>query len=121
MDGSTHRLTGDRFAHTRQFEDHATRFDIGDPPFRRALARAHPGFGRFLGQRPVREDIDPHFAPAFDVAGHGVTCGLDLPVCDVGARYRLDTVVTETQRRAAGSHTAPLGVVLLAELDPAWN
>src|SRR5699024_11600666 len=44
-----------------------------------------------------------------------ISCGLDLPVGDVGGLESLDAVLTEGHRRASLGGTSPPGVVLLAE------
>src|SRR5690606_6640032 len=102
-------------------EEDATRLDIGDPPLRRALARAHAGLGGLLGERTVREHVDPHLAATLDVTGHRDTSGLDLTVCQVRGRERLDPELAEGDLGAAGGLAGALGVVLLAVLDLAWD
>src|SRR5699024_8645461 len=108
-------FTSNFLGHTGEFEHDPSRFDIGDPPFPRILTGTHAGLGRLLRQRVVGVDVDPHLAAALDVARHGNTCGLDLPVGDVGELESLDTVLAEGQRRASLGGTSPPGVVLLAE------
>src|SRR5690606_40859098 len=79
------------------------------------------GFGGLLGQRAVREDVDPHLAATLDVPVDRDTGRLDLPVGDVTVRQRLNAVVTELHRGAAAGQPTLLGVVLLAVLDLAGN
>src|ERR1700722_12220883 len=121
VDRAGQRFPRDLLVGVTQLEQHAAWLYVGDPPFRRTLARTHAGFGRLLGQRTVREDVDPHLAATLDVPVDRDTSGLDLPVGDVGVLQRLDAIVTEAHRRpAAGDATLP-GVVLLAVLDLAGN
>src|SRR5690606_13970336 len=105
----------------RDLEEDATRLDVGDPPLRRALARAHAGLGRLLRERTVGEDVDPDLATALDVPGHRDTRGLDLPVGDIRRGERLDAELTEVHLRAAGGLAGAARVVLLAVLDLAWD
>src|SRR5215469_777697 len=114
-------LPGHRLGHARQLEHDPARFDVGDPPLRRALAGSHPGLRGLLGQRAVRVDVDPHLPATADVPGHRDTCGLDLPVVDVGVLECLDAVLTERHTGATGGGTVPVWPVLLAVRDPARN
>src|SRR6185437_6534735 len=99
-----------------ELEQHAAGLYVGNPPLRRALTRTHAGFGRLLGQRTVREDVDPHLAATLDVPVDGDTSGLDLPVGDVGMLQRLDAIVTEAHRRTAAGDATLARMVLLAVL-----
>ena len=76
----------------------------GDPALGVALARAHAGLGRLLGDGLVGEDVDPDLAAALDVAGHGDTGGLDLAGGDPARLEGLDAVVAEGDRGAALGH-----------------
>src|SRR5690606_29206038 len=71
--------------------------------------------------RAVREDVDPDLPATLDVARHGDTSGLDLPVRHVGVLERLDAVLTEGDLRAALGVTLALRCVLLTVLDLAWD
>src|SRR5579859_1225695 len=119
--GAAERLPGHRFRNPGQLEHHPAWLDVGDPPLGCALARAHPGLGRLLGQRAVRVDGDPHLPAAADMPGHRDTRGLDLPVRDVRMLERLDSVLTEGHSGAAFGRTGPIRPVLLAVLSPAGN
>src|SRR6478672_8413142 len=112
---------GDLLVRVAQLEEHATGLDVGNPPFRRALTGTHAGFRRLLGQRSVREDVDPHLAATLDVPVDGDTSGLDLPVGEVGVLQCLDAVVTEAHRGAATGNATLARVVLLAVLYLAGN
>ena len=79
----------------RQLEQDAARLDDGDPALGVALARAHAGLGRLLGDGLVREDVDPDLAATLDVAGHGDTGGLDLAGGDPARLEGLDAVLAE--------------------------
>ena len=69
-----------------------------DPVLGVALARAHAGLGRLLGDGLVGEDVDPDLPATLDVAGHRDTGGLDLAVGDPARLERLDPVVAERRR-----------------------
>src|SRR6185437_15710877 len=75
--------------------------DDRDPVVGRALAGAHPGLGRLLGRRLVREDPDPDLAAALDRAGHGAPGGLDLAAGYPGRLGRGQPEVAERDREAA--------------------
>src|SRR5690606_10149306 len=109
--------TGDLFVGVGELEHHASGLDVGHPPLDRALTGAHAGLGGLLGQRAVREDVDPDLAAPLDVAGHRDTRGLDLPVGHVRALDGLDAVLTERHPGAALGQALALRVVLLAVLD----
>ena len=68
----------DLLVRVRQFEQHATGAHDGDPELGVALAGAHAGLGRLLGDGLVGEDVDPHLATTLDGAGHGDTSSFDL-------------------------------------------
>src|ERR1700728_3622098 len=121
MDCAGERLTGGLLVGVAQLEQHPTRLDVDHPPLRGALTGTHPGFGGLLGQRTVREDVDPHLAATLDVPVDGDTSGLDLAVGDVSVLQRLDAVVAEAHRRATAGNPALARVVLLAVLDSAGN
>src|SRR6266566_647376 len=110
---------GHWLGHAGQLEHDPPRLDVRHPPLRRALARAHPGLGRLLGQRAVRVDVDPHLPATADVPGHRDTGGLDLPVRHVGVFQRLDAVLAEGHGGAAGGLAVPVRPVLLAVRGPA--
>src|SRR5580692_1826283 len=74
----THGFLGGRQIDTVDLEQDAARLDLGDPEFRRALARAHADFGRLLGNWNVREDADPDAAGALHLACDGAAGGFDL-------------------------------------------
>src|ERR1700728_1902030 len=115
---ATQRFPGHRLGDARQLEHHPARLHVGHPPLGGALAGAHPGLGRLLGQRPVRVDRDPHLPATADVPGHGDTSGLDLPVRHVRVLDGLDAVLAERHPGAALGRTVPVRPVLLAVLDP---
>src|SRR6185437_10697217 len=109
------------FIDTGEFEQNPTRLEVCDPPFRRTLTGTHAGFGGLLGQRAVRIDVDPDLAATLDVAGHGDTGCFDLTVGHVGRGQGLDSVVTEGDRGATAGSARAGRVVLLAELNSAWD
>src|ERR1019366_2730450 len=107
------RLPGDRLGDTGQLEHHPARLDVGDPPLWRALARAHPGLSRLLGQRPVRVDGDPHLAATADVPRHRDTSRLNLPVGHVRMLNSLNAVLAERHPGAALGGTVPVRPAVL--------
>src|SRR4029079_3183426 len=78
LDGAVDGLAGDDRIGVGELEQDAPGLDHGHPVLRVALARAHAGLGRLLGDRLVREHVDPDLAATLDVAGHGDTGGLYL-------------------------------------------
>src|SRR5215475_7038604 len=117
--GPAKGLPGHLLRHPGQLEHDPPGLDVGDPPLRRALTRAHPGLGGLLGQRAVRVDVDPHLPATPDVPGHRNSSGLDLPVGHVGVLQRLDAVLAEGHAGAAGGLAVPVRPVLFAMLGPA--
>src|SRR5215469_9365404 len=89
-------LPGHRLRHAGQLEHDAPGLDVGDPPFRRALARAHPRLSRLLGQRPIRVDRYPDLPASADVPGHRDSSGFDLPVRYVRVLHSLYAVFAES-------------------------
>ena len=84
MLGAAHGLASQRLGNTSQLEHDASGLDVGDPPLRGTLTGTHTGFGGLLGQRTVRENVDPHLTATLDVTGHGDTGRFNLTVGDVG-------------------------------------
>src|SRR5947209_18666151 len=78
--GESHGLARRRFINAFNLVEYAARLDDCDPVFGRALAFAHARFRRLLRNGLVREHAYPDFAAALDVARHGDTRGLNLPV-----------------------------------------
>src|SRR5690606_9310605 len=107
--------------HTRQLEHHPSRLDRSDPPLRGSLTGTHPGLGGLLGQRTVREDVDPDLATTADVAGHRDTRRLDLMVGNIVGLESQDAVLAEVAAATALGTSPEAGVVLLAVLDLAGN
>src|ERR1700752_4755665 len=117
MTRQPHGLASERLRHAGELEHHATGLDDGDPAFRVALAGAHAGLGRLLGEGLVREDVDPHLAAALDLAGHRDTGGLDLAGRQPARLDGLETVLTEVDRLLAAREAMPAPAMDLAELD----
>src|SRR4051794_7212678 len=117
MAGQAHGLAGERLRHAGELEHHATRLDDGDPALRVALAGAHAGLGRLLGEGLVREDVDPHLAATLDLACHRDTSGLDLAVGEPTRLEGLQAVIAEGDRLLAPREAMPTPAMHLAELD----
>src|SRR5205085_4643404 len=75
------------------------------------------GLGRLLGDRQVREDVDPDLAAALDAPRHGDPGGLDLAVGDPRRLERLEPVLPEVDHGVALREPLPAAAVVLAELD----
>src|SRR6478752_2645682 len=88
----------------RELEQHSAGLDDGDPQLGVALAGTHAGLGRLLGDRLVREHVDPHLAAALDGAGHGDAGSLDLAGGQPTGLERLDAVLAEGQAVATLGH-----------------
>src|SRR3989440_2058809 len=115
VDRPAHRFAGDLLVREGHLEEDPSRLDVGHPPFRRTLAGTHPGLGRLLGDRLVREHGDPDLAATADVPRHGDTGRLDLPVGQVRRFQRLDAELAERHPGTALRRTVPVRVVRLAE------
>src|SRR6185436_12138118 len=76
--GERHRLLGDLARHTLELEHHTPGLHDRDPHLRRSLALTHARLGRLLGDRFVRENPDPYFSAALDVARERDTSGFNL-------------------------------------------
>ena len=118
LDREAQRLAGDVLGHAADLEEDAARLDDGHPVLGRALALAHAGLGRLLGDRLVREDPDPHLADALHVARHGDTGGLDLAAREPAGVERLDPVVAKGDPGAAVGEAGHAALLHLAELGP---
>src|SRR2546425_12879665 len=85
--------------HFRRYSIHfvqdAPRLHHSNPVFGIALALAHTGLGRLLGDRLVGEDANPDSAAAFDMARHGDPGRFELSVRDPARLERLQAVVAE--------------------------
>src|SRR4051812_48403412 len=110
------RFLGQVLRDACQLEHDPPRLDDGDPVLGRALAGAHARLGRLLADRLVREDVDPDLPAALDLARHGDTSSLDLPVRDPAGFQRLDAVVAELDPRLALRDTCAPAALLLSEL-----
>src|SRR5450759_2962386 len=95
--------------------------DDGDPVVGSALALAHTGFGRLLGDRLVGKEAQPDFSATLDEARHGDTAGFDLAVGDVAALHDLEAVIAEGQLAAAPGLAGHAAALLLAVLHFLWH
>src|SRR4029079_18089308 len=114
--GQAHRLAGEGLRHAGQLEHHATRLDDGHPALGRALAGAHAGLGRLLGERLVREHVDPNLAATLDLARHGDTSGLDLPVGQPALLEGLQAVLAEGDGLLTAREAVTAAAMQAAEL-----
>src|ERR671923_255528 len=73
VDRATQCLAGGLLVREAHLEHHPAGLDVGDPLLRRALAGTHAGLGGLLGERAVREHVDPDLAATTDVPGDGDT------------------------------------------------
>ena len=77
-------LKGHFLVRVAHFEKDAAGLNVSHPLFNGAFTGTHTNAKRLLGQRTVRENLDPHFATTLDVAVNGNTRGFNLTVGDVG-------------------------------------
>src|SRR6201999_935698 len=112
--GQAHGLASERLRHAGELEHHAARLDDGNPTFRVALAGAHAGLGRLLGDGLVREDVDPHLAATLDLAGHRDTSRLDLAVGEPTSLERLQAVLAERHGLLTARHAGTPAAMHLA-------
>src|ERR1700733_389274 len=95
------RLARDRLRHAVDLKHDAARRNTGHPEFRRALALAHAHFDGLLRHRNVREHTDPDAARALHVTGERAASGLDLARGDALRLHRLQSELTEIERKPA--------------------
>src|SRR4051812_29673254 len=117
MTREAHGLASEVLRHAGELEHHAARLDDGNPALRVALAGAHAGLGRLLGEGLVREDVDPHLAATLGLAGHRDTSGLDLAVGEPTGLERLQAVLAELDALLAPGEAMTPTAMHLAELD----
>src|SRR5471030_1902101 len=114
--GKRKRFLGDRNRNAVDLEQDAAGLDAADPIFGRALAFAHADFDRLLRHRHVRENADPHPARPLHEAGERAARGLDLARGDALGLQRLEAVLAEGERGAAGGDAVDAALERLAEL-----
>src|SRR5690349_10795882 len=114
--GERERLPGELDRDAVDLEQDSARLHPRDPEFRGALARAHAHFERLLRHRHVGEDANPHPPGALHVTRHGAPRRLDLTRGDAIRLQRLEPVLAEGQRGAAGRNAVDAALVRLAEL-----
>src|SRR5207253_11369738 len=91
-----------------------------DPFLDVALAVAHAGLGRLLGDGLVGEDADPDLAAALDEAGHRDAAGLDLARGEAPRLEHLEAVVAESEIAPAVGLALVAALHLLAVLGARW-
>src|SRR5262249_29900881 len=116
LPGEAERLLRERLRNAGELEHDAARLHDRDPPLGRALAGAHAGLRRLLGEGLVREEVDPDLPAPPDLAGGCDTGGLDLPVGDPTGLDGLQPEVAELDRRLALRVSGPPTTVVAAEL-----
>src|SRR5512133_21422 len=110
------RLLRQRLWYAGELEHDTPGLDHSDPVFRRALPRAHPGLGRLLCHRLVREDVDPDLAATADLARHRDSGRLDLAICHPAVLERLEAIVAGLHSRLALREAAAAASLVFAEL-----
>src|SRR6476620_1706990 len=118
--GERQRFFRGLHGHAVDFENHAAGLHPRHPQFRGAPAGAHADFGGLLRHRHVREDADPDAAGAPHVAGQRTAGGFDLTRGDALGRHRLQTELTERQRRARSRGAVDPALMRLPELRFLW-
>src|SRR4051812_49244746 len=115
-----HRLLGDLGGDAFHLEEDAAHLHDRVPLLDVALAVAHAGFGRLLGDGLVRKDPDPHLAAALDEAGHGDAARLELARGETAGLHHFQAVVAESEVAAAVGLALVAALLLLAELGACW-
>src|SRR5690606_31982979 len=108
----TEGLFGHFRRHALHFVQHAAGLDNSYPTFWRALTFTHPDFRRLAGNGLVWKHANPDTTTTLDVAGHGDTGCLDLPLGEPARLQGLQAVLTNRQLVAA------LGLTPHASLEP---
>src|SRR3984957_148191 len=114
--GQTDRFAGQWLRDAGKLEHDTPRLDHGDVAFGVALARAHARLSRLLGDRLVREDVDPDLPTTLDLASHRDTSSLDLAVGQPALLERLQAILSELDLDLATREPAATATVLLAVL-----
>src|SRR5271163_190046 len=114
------RLARQALRHAVDLEHDPARGDARDPPFRRALALAHPHFDRLLRHRHVGKDPDPDAAGALHVSRQRPTGGLYLARGDTLGLHRLEPELAEIGRVSALRIAVNAALEGLAELGSLW-
>jgi hypothetical protein len=118
MRRQAHGLFGRFLIGAGHFEQEPSRSDHGYPVVRGALTAALPGFGRFLGDRFVRENTYPNVTAAAYMTGDCPPGRLNLTGGYPGRFHRLQAVIAENYRVARGSVAPAVPFMSLAVLDP---
>src|SRR5271163_1355042 len=113
--GQRQRLLGDPDGHAVDFEQDATGFYARHPQFRRAFARAHADFERFLRHRYVGEHANPDAPRALHMAGERTACGLDLARGDPSRLERFEAILAERKVDRARGEAVDAALMRLAE------
>src|SRR5207253_7596012 len=114
--GKPHGFLRNIARHAIHLEEDASRLDLADPEFGRALARAHAHFGGLLGHRHVREDAYPDAARALHVAGEGAPRRLYLTRRDAFGLGRLQPKGAEGKRKPGLRVAMDAAFVLFAKV-----
>src|SRR6516225_2637560 len=114
--GERERFASQLLRHTVDLVEHLARLDLSHVVLRVALAVTHPGFGRLLRNRLVREDADEDAATALDVARDGTTGSFDLAGRDAAALGGLQAELAERDGGATGGDAGVAALLFLAEL-----
>src|SRR5438045_982335 len=119
--GEPHCLDGIGVAHTFHLEQNLSRTNHGDPMIGSTLAFTHTGFSRFLGNRLVWEETQPHFTATLYETSHGDAAGFNLTVSDVATLHRLQPEISEGEFGAAPGLPGHAPALLLAVLNFFWH
>ena len=115
--GQLHRPARLGLGHAFHLEQDAAGADDDHPALGRALALAHSGFERLLGDRLVGEHAHPDLAATLDEPRHRDAGRLDLPVREPAGLHRLQPEVPERDVGAAPGLACHAPALLLPELD----
>jgi len=73
-------LSGDLVRNPLHFIKDSAGLDNCNPLLRGSFTLSHPGFGRLVCERLVRENSNPDFSTSFHMSGEGNPGGLDLTI-----------------------------------------
>src|ERR1700722_8466653 len=102
--GERQRLLGDLDSDAVELEQDAARLDARHPELRRALARTHAHFQRFLRHRNVRKEPNPDSTRSLHMPRQCAARGLDLPCRDAVRLKRLESELAEGESGRARRH-----------------
>jgi len=119
--GQAAGFTSDGFIHARDFKQHVSWKDHGDPEFRSTFTLTHSDFWWALGDWLVGENAAEDFSFTLEEAGDRDAAGFNVDVLDPATLKGLETEVTKVQFVAAGGVAAAVAALRFTIFYSAWK